>query len=389
MVGGLRTKSLHAWLRALAVITAFAIAFALLLPAHLAKPQPAKALTVHVPVQVGTSFSPRRAAALGLDYQVAFKRLEALHFRVIRLSAYWEEVDRFGYGQLDWLMSEAERAHQPIVLSVGMKGLGWPEFYIPLAMLPLGGIREGHDVAEDPGLRDGALLFVEETVTRYWQNRALVAWQVENEPFNRAGPQRWWIGRSFLQEEISAVRSLDQRDRPVLVNAFGHFNLLFDQVSARNGVDFKSLLGFDSDSAERQSLSVLRSGDILGLDVYTAIGYRFLGQDHMSRADSGWPEQIGRWLHAAGHEGKQAWITEAQAEPWEASIKTYSDPRSVSPTQIQSVFSNLRDAGYTTILLWGSEYWLWRADSGDPSWLDAVRQILRGETRAPQMALPL
>jgi len=389
VVRGLRIKSLHVPLRALAVVLAFAVVFVLLAPVHLSKPNQFRAHAVRLPVQVGTSFSPRRAAALGLDYQAAFKRLEALHFRVIRLSAYWDEVDQFGYGQLDWMMSEAERAHQPVVLAVGMKGLGWPEFYIPPAMLPPGGIREGHDVAEDPGLRDSALLFVEETVARYRQNHALVAWQVENEPFNRAGPQRWWIGRNFLQEEISAVRALDQRDRPVLVNAFGHFNLLFDQVSARNGVDFKSLLGFDSDSAERQSLSVLRSGDILGLDVYTAIGYRFLGQDHLSRADSGWPEQIGRWRHAAGSEGKQAWITEAQAEPWEASIKTYSDPRSISSSQIESVFADLREAGYTTILLWGSEYWLWRADSGDPSWLDAVRQILRGETRAPQMALPL
>ena len=389
MVGGLRTKSLHAWLRALAVITALAVVFALLLPGHLPQPRRAKAGVVHAPVQVGTSFSPRRAAALGLDYQAAFKRLEALHFRVIRLSAYWNEVDQFGYGQLDWLMSEAERSEQPVVLAVGMKGLGWPEFYIPPTVLPAGGIRDGHDVTEEPGVTDAALLFVQESVTRYRQNRALVAWQVENEPFNRAGPQRWWIGRNFLQDEIAAVRSLDQHDRPVLVNAFGHFNLLFDQASNRNGLDFKSMLGFDSDSAERQSLSVLRSGDILGLDVYTAIGYRFLGQDHMSRADSGWPEQIGRWRHTAGREGKQAWITEAQAEPWEASIRTYSDPRSVSPTQIETVFGNLRDAGYTTILLWGSEYWLWRADSGDTSWLDTVRQILHHETRAPLMALPL
>ncbi len=365
------------------------IAFALLAPLHVFTPARAKAHTLRPPVQVGTSFSARRAAELGLDYRTGFQRLEALHFRVIRLSAYWNEVDQFGYGDLDWLMAEAEHSRQPVVLAVGMKGLGWPEFYIPAGAMPPGGMREGHDVAEEPGLRASALLFVAETVTRYRENPALVAWQVENEPFNRAGPQRWWIDRGFLQEEIAAVRSLDDRDRPVIVNAFGHFNLLFDQASSRNGFDFKNVLGFDGDSAERQSLAVLRPGDILGLDVYTAIGYRFLGQDHLSRADVGWPDQIGRWRLAADDERKQAWITEAQAEPWEASPKTYTDPRSISPSQIASIFSNLKDAGYKTILLWGSEYWLWRADNADPSWLETVQQILRGETKAPQMALPL
>lgn len=362
---------------------------ALLAQQHLLMPDRARAHTVRPPVQVGTSFSARRATALGLDFQTAFQRLEAMHFRVIRLSAYWNEIDQFGYDDLDWLMAEAERSRQPVVLSVGMKGLGWPEFYIPASAMPAAGIRDGHDVAEDPVLRADALLFVVDTVTRYRENGALVAWQVENEPFNRAGPQRWWIDRGFLQEEVTAVRSLDRHDRPIIVNAFGHFNLLVDQASGRNGIDFKSLLGFDGDSAERQSLSVLRPGDVLGLDVYTSIGYRLLGQDHLSRADQGWPDQIGRWRQAAADEKKQAWITEAQAEPWEASPRTFTDPRSISPQQIRSIFNDLKDVGYTTILLWGSEYWLWRDINADPSWLDAARQILRDETRAPELALPL
>jgi len=87
-------------------------------PLHLLMPARAKAHAVLPPVAVGTSFSPLRAANLGLDYQAAFKRLETMHFRVIRLSAYWNEVDAFGYGDLDWLTAEAERSGQPIVLSV-------------------------------------------------------------------------------------------------------------------------------------------------------------------------------------------------------------------------------------------------------------------------------
>ena len=103
------------------------VPFLALAPLQLFKPATAKAHGVVGPVQVGISFNPHRAAEMGLDYRSAFTRLEALHFRVIRLSAYWDQIDQEGYGQLDWLMSEAQRSGQPIVLAVGMKGLGWPE----------------------------------------------------------------------------------------------------------------------------------------------------------------------------------------------------------------------------------------------------------------------
>ncbi len=375
--------------RAQAGLALLLLAFVVVQPFQLFTPARAKAHTVAGPVQVGTSFSARRAAELGLDYQAAFKQVEAMHFRIIRLSAYWDEIETYGYGDLDWLMAESARSGQPVVLSVGVKGLGWPEFYIPARALPPAGIKEGHDVAEDPGLREAARAFIESTVMRYRDNDALIAWQVENEPFNRAGPQRWWIDKDFLKEEIAAVKAKDHRSRPVIVNAFSHFNLIFDQASNRNGLDFKRLLGFDADSAEKDSLSVLAPGDILGLDVYTAIGYHFLGQNHLAHADGDWAEQVGRLHRLASGEGKQAWITEAQAEPWEATRKTFTDPLSTSPKEIQDLFLNLKDAGYTTVLLWGSEYWVWRAESGDPSWMQAVRQILREESRAPAVALPV
>jgi hypothetical protein len=363
------------------------LAVAGLQPLHLLAPAPAKAHGPVAPVRVGASFSPERARALGLDYQAAFRRLEAMHFRLIRLSAYWSETERVGFGDLDWLMWEAQRSHQAVVLSVGMKGLGWPEFFIPAAVLPEGGIKDGHDVAEDEVVRQAALRFVDHTVTRYRDNRALMAWQVENEPFNRAGPQRWWIDAKFVAEEMDGVRLLDHHARPVILNAFSHFNLLFDQASNRDGLNLPRLLGFDGATAERDSLALLQKGDVLGLDVYTAIGYRFLGHDHLSQADADWPDRLEVLRQTALSQGKQAWITEAQAEPWEATPDTYTNPRSTSPAAIRTLFLNLKDAGFGTILLWGSEYWLWRAEQGDGRWVDAVQRILRDESRAPALSL--
>ncbi|TME48365.1 MAG: hypothetical protein E6I56_01385 [Chloroflexi bacterium] len=365
------------------------VPFLAMAPLHLLMPATAKAHGVVGPVQVGISFSPSRAAYLGLEYQRAFTRLEAMHFRVIRLSAYWDEIDRDGYDQLDWMMREAQRSRQPIVLTVGMKGLGWPEFYIPTTALPDAALKKSQDVATVPSIREGALAFVDNTVQRYRDNPVLYGWQVENEPFNRAGPDRLWIDANFVRDEITSVRQRDGHHRPVIVNAFSHFNVLFDQASARDGLDLRQLLGFDADSAERDGLSVLKRGDVLGLDVYTAIGYQFLGQNHMSRADSDWPDRLANVKDMARAQGKQAWITEAQAEPWDATMDTFTNPQSTSPEATRSLFANLKDAGYTTILFWGSEYWLWRADNGDTRWVDTVKSILAKESAAPALLLPV
>jgi hypothetical protein len=336
-------------------------------------------LSYPTPVQVGTSFSPLHATYLGLDWKASYQRLEAMHFKVIRLSAYWDQVDGEGYGNLDWLLKESLATGQPVALSVGMKGLGWPEFYIPRQLQPR--TEDGGEVGQDGVLRAGVLDFIQETVTRYRDNPALVAWQVENEPLNPAGPHRWYIGLNLLRAEVGVLKALDSR--PVIVNAFGHFNMLFDRTSNRSGFDLKSLLGFEADSAEAQSLGVLGPGDILGLDVYTEIGYRFLGQDGVSHAGSDWASKAGHWRAVALGQGKQAWITEAQAEPWEASIDSYGDPKSTVAADIQTRFASLQARGFGTVLLWGSEYWLWRADNGDSSWLDAVRQILAANAAAP------
>jgi hypothetical protein len=382
-----RIRSLAMRRRVQVLAIALLVPFLAVAPLHLFMPATAKAHGIASPVQVGISFSPPRAAYLGLDYKTAFKRLEAMHFRVIRLSTYWDQVDREGYGQLDWLMGEARKSHQPVALTVGMKALGWPEFFVPASAVPISGFRQGQDITSDSTFREVALAFVSDTVLRYRDNPALIAWQVENEPFNRAGPQRLWIDAEFLRDEIASVRQLDDHHRPLIVNAFSHFNLVFDQASARQGFDFRQWLGFDADSAERDGLSVLGRGDVLGLDVYTAIGYQFLGRDHMSRADSDWPDRLARVRDLAHKQGKQAWITEAQAEPWESSDTNYAEPKSTSPQAIRGIFENLKDAGFTTVLFWGSEYWLWRADQGDSRWIETIKSILHDEVHAPAMAL--
>ena len=137
---------------------------------------------------LGTSFARWRAEALGLDYRAAFERICAMGFGLVRLSASWREIAQFGYGHLDWLLGEAERSRQPVLLTVGMKALGWPEFYLP-------GDRHPADLA----VQREAVAHVRDVARRYRDNPTLTAWQIENEPFNRSGPNSLWIPRPVVR----------------------------------------------------------------------------------------------------------------------------------------------------------------------------------------------
>ena len=322
--------------------------------------------------RLGASFSPRRARHAGLDWQAAFKRLLDLDLDPLRLSAYWNEVEGSGYGDLDWLVAETAAAGRELVLTVGMKAQGWPEFYIPERLVPRA--RSGTDVvATSAALRTAVLEFVGLTVERYRRQPAIVAWQVENEPLNPSGPRRWWIGPGFIAEEIAAVRGLDPH-HPIALNAFSRFNVWLDAASSRHGFAPRRLIGSDDRRPEAEALSLLGANDILGLDVYRRIGYHRLGLRLLTRSCH-WRRNTERWVARAAAEGKLAWVFEAQAEPWEPPLPPGRPPRSFRPDDVAVTVRGLWDAGCPTVLLWGVEHWLARDARGDASWLEAVRQL--------------
>ena len=179
---------------------------------------------------------------------------------------------------------------------------------------------------------------------------------MENEPLNRSGPNRWWIGPQLLEREVAAVGQADP-GRPLLLTAFAHFNWLMDTVSNPSGQGIGRVL------------DLLPAPGALGLDVYIRIGQRLLRWDLVWKADRRWASDAGRWRAEAERRGRQALTAEAQAEPW--------GPRSFQPADIRMVVEGLRQVGYGTILLWGAEHWLAQAAAGDRSWLDLVAALPR------------
>jgi hypothetical protein len=129
-------------------------------------------------------------------------------------------------------------------------------------------------------------------------------------------------------------------------------------------------------AAEREALSVLGRGDILGLDVYRSIGWRDPnGRERVAHAAPDQLAKVAYWRRIASEQGQRGWVTEAQAEPWEARRQTHAEPLSTRPEAIGELVNGLVGTGVETILLWGCEYWLWRADNGDPRWIDAVSLV--------------
>jgi len=314
--------------------------------------------------RIGATFSPHRALARGLEWRSAFQHLLDLPLQPLRLSVPGLRALGSGFDDLDWQLSLAAERGREVLLTVGMKAPGWPEFHLPdrlEAYAP-----PGVDVAaSNRGLATLTLSVLRAAVERYRAHRAVVAWQVENEPLNPSGPLRWWIGPEFLRREIAVVRSLDSR--PLVVNVFAHFNRRLDAVSRRPGGDQPPVA---------EALSMLAEGDVLGLDVYRRIGVRRLGLPAVTSAARDWCLDARRWRERASEVGVRAWIVEAQAEPWEPPGGNPSRPRTCRPHELAATVAELVGAGFETVLLWGAEHWLARAAAGDRSWLEAVMGLV-------------
>jgi hypothetical protein len=296
----------------------------------------------------------------------------------LRLCAYWDQIAAQGYAWLDRQLAAAAGAGRRVILTVGMKGLGWPEFYPPKGMeLARAGWRGV--VAGQGALRQPLLDFVETTVRRYRDRSCIGWWQVENESFDRAGPGHRWVERGLLAAEIDLVRSLDER--PIALNAFGHLGPIADSIASNLWVDVGALVGRGSRVAG-ELLALLRPGDVVGLDLYHRVGIMLpvLGRPHIVIAARNWLRVAARLRDQARARGVETWVMEAQAEPWEPTAATAYDPISLDPATMVATIGEIVATGFDRVLLWGVEYWLGAEHNGNDAWLKAGEGLLAPAT---------
>lgn len=316
-------------------------------------------------MRVGATFSAVQARSLGLDAEAALAQVIELGLDPLRLCGYWNRP----LDDLDWQLDQATAAGRQVLLTVGMKAPRWPEFHLPAAQkldVPNGG-----EVRPDLPTARAAVAQVEAMVERFRERPVIAWWQVENEPFNTSGPERWWLSPELVAEEVATVRARDTR--PVVLTAFGHFDRALDQASGHRFFNPAALLARGT-GVEPALLELLQPGDVLGVDVYHSIGWR---GDRIAHASPPGP-YLERQLGEAKERQVDCWATELQAEPWEGGGGgTYWNPRSVAPEDTAERLREVREAGLGTALLWGVEYWLAQAQRGNPAWLDAARAALR------------
>ncbi|MBI4575146.1 MAG: beta-galactosidase [Planctomycetes bacterium] len=305
------------------------------------------------PLRLGTTFSHRALVQAGHDPAQALAACHDLGLGLLRMAVYWDEAESVegvhDFRVVDDLLSQARAQGAEVLLSVGMKAPRWPEFYIPDWARPRTHAGRDAEVSRDPELRSRVLRHVEATVRHLAAETAIVAWQVENEPMDRSGPEGWFMGADLLAEEARTVRAADPLARPVVINCWSD-----DQ--RRSSAPWS-----DGDYALRNALDL---ADVLGLDVYPRAGPH---GDPLGVRSILVPTAA---IERARSLGKEAWIVESQAEPW--------PPAGCDEASVRWLLERHREQGYRRVLLWGFEWWYGQRQAGDPSLWEAVRRMAAG-----------
>lgn len=293
----------------------------------------------------GTTYSHKQAQYLNLDVTRDLKTLMTLKFDYIRLCCYWDEIqqskDITDFSVILKLLDICESSNQKTVLTIGMKAPRFPEFYIP-------GWTKLYSPEEVSAY---TLPFIENTIQKLQHYRCIEYWQVENEPLDPVWPDKRCISFKTLCDEVQKVRKIDPK-RKIIINLWGNEKFVNNHKKIED------------------------IADIAGIDLYyQQYSTSFLGKPIYSQprySDS----EIKKIITSSK---KTVWITELQAEPWEKNMQGYrsDNPMSMNARILQSNIKRAINLSPQAILLWGSEYWLWQKERGNPEMWNAVQDVLR------------
>jgi hypothetical protein len=300
-----------------------------------------------------------------LDYRNIFCQVCSLGFDRIRLCSYWNEIElvdnEFDFTTLDWLLDESHQQGIEVVLTVGMKAPRWLEFHFPDWLSAQQDTAINFEPIDlNPAIADRALRFIHSVVehTRHAPN--LNYWQIENEPFTQlAIVEGRYLSYKFVGQEVELVRRLAlPKQKSLMTNA----------ITLPHGYSD------EDDLAIQESMSF---ADAVGVNVYTKVPWGD-SSFYLQPLPSSW-QKLQAWQQELVTNHKEAWISEAQAEPWEPNqLVALAKARypSSSPQQTIELVKSLTELGYQTVMLWGCEYWYWQQQHGRNRWRQAVEQLL-------------
>ncbi len=298
----------------------------------------------HTPGYFGVTFSRKFAEELGLNWRNAYLAvLDDLGVKNIRLPIYWDDIERepgvYDFSDYDFMVSQGAKRDVKFILSVGYRLPRWPECHEPLFMRTKSGAE----------WQKAELAMLETVVRRYRYENSVVYWQVENEPLLNSFGLCPHSDIDFLQQEISLVRSLD--DRPIIISASGELS-----------------------SWKKEG----QLGDIFGTTMYRVVWNNIFGYIHYPVPASFYRLKA----DLAGIDKTKRMIVELQAEPWvpHDNMKDFSPKEAVKSFDLDQFRANAqyaKNSGFTQAYLWGVEWWYFKKESGQSEYWDLAKELFK------------
>lgn len=317
---------------------------------------------------VGFSYSPLTSLALNrAPAQDLAALLAATDPDLVRLPIYWESVeptpDSLDFSSIDELMAVVGEHDQvtsrptQVVLTIGARNFLYPELHEPAWAGPRTQ-PQLNDVQSQAAYR----FYFDRSLMRYRSSPLLYAWQVENEPLDYVGNSITGddlIDTAQLSWEVDEVHQLDP-GRTVVLTSFDGWNSTIDIVQ----MYAPSLLYMVGAYPSGHPGEMLDGGDALGLDLYVeapSMSQKFISPDLRST----WKQQaLNFWAGQAQAHGKQLWLAEMQAQPW-------NNSSGFAPANLVASAIDYRQEHLNVVLLWGVETWL-----DDPAWMAAAQHAM-------------
>ncbi|MGI6373829.1 MAG: beta-galactosidase [Patescibacteria group bacterium] len=292
----------------------------------------------------GVTFSTKFAEELGLDWQEVYLAiLDDLQVKEIRLPIYWDQIapekGHYDFSEFDYIIEEGAKRGVKFVANIGWRLPRWPECHAP-------------DWATKKSLaatQAEALNMLEAVISHYQDKQAIVAWQLENEPFFDAFGICPPSHEDFFVRELELVKRLD--DRPVIVSATGELSWWRKEA---------------------------KYADIFGSTVYRVVWGKHTG--YIRYPIPSWFYRFKAYLNKIEPENR--YIMELQAEPWvPKGNMIYLPPEEASKSfnlrQFQANLQYATKIGFTKAYLWGVEWWYYQYQHEDPSYWELARTLFK------------
>ncbi len=298
-------------------------------------------------LEYGVTFSKKQAENLGFDWQKMYLAvLDDLGVKKIRLPAYWNEIEskneEFFWDDLNWEINEASARNAEIILAIGGRLPRWPECHFP---------DWTKDLSEEE--RENKILnYLKETINRYKNEKQIIAWQIENEPFLSHFGDCPTSDKKFLDKEISLARELDTR--PIIITDSGELSVWIP--AARRADIFGATMYRDTYSAHLKRY------------IHYPISPGFFRLKKNIASIFAHPK---KWI-----------VVELQAEPWAPT--PYQDTtqaerdRTMNLKKFKEMIGFSSKTGFREFYLWGVEWWYWEKEkNNNPEMWEEAKKLFK------------